>query len=329
MKYLVAGIGVLASLHLATVAKATSPRAYASIALGADLTSLDIHGTTQFKQFASNDLDDTDDADDKDVVASINETFLDAHANLSGAAHASIGDLGINFVGSVNTVPAAPPFGGPSSTTAYRVYGVTFWSDVLRLDLRNPGFFPTIINANLSIDGRFGYASGGQSPGSLRGTLYLDDLSKNSGFPATLPPSPFGQDTFGGVWGFTQQDPTTHINFDPPHLIPVTLVAVNGKDYEFVFEMVVLADAASGIGPLAVSGDFSGSLHWAGIESVTDEAGNPIPNDEWTLTSASGFDYTKPFQGPEPSSFLLLGMGGLAGLLASRRLKSARRRAVR
>ena len=50
--------------------------------------------------------------------------------------------------------------------------------------------------------------------------------------------------------------------------------------------------------------NISGSLHWGGIESLTDEFGNSI--DDWTITSASGFDYSKPFGVPEPSSVALL-----------------------
>jgi hypothetical protein len=48
----------------------------------------------------------------------------------------------------------------------------------------------------------------------------------------------------------------------------------------------------------------SRSLHWGGIEMVSDQNGNPI--DDWTITSESGFDYSKPFGVPEPSSILLL-----------------------
>jgi hypothetical protein len=57
-------------------------------------------------------------------------------------------------------------------------------------------------------------------------------------------------------------------------------------------------------GSVTISADVSGSLHWGGIESVTDEFGNLIT--DWTITSASGFDYSKPFGVPEPSSVLLL-----------------------
>jgi hypothetical protein len=64
------------------------------------------------------------------------------------------------------------------------------------------------------------------------------------------------------------------------------------------------------------SADVSGSLHWGGIQSVTDEFGNPI--NDWTITSQSGFDYSKPFSVPEPSSLLLLLMVLCARLALAR-----------
>ena len=60
--------------------------------------------------------------------------------------------------------------------------------------------------------------------------------------------------------------------------------------------------------------NFGSTATWQGITSLTLNDGTPLGN--WTLSSASGFDYSQPV--PEPGSCLLLA-GGLALLAALRR----------
>ena len=60
-----------------------------------------------------------------------------------------------------------------------------------------------------------------------------------------------------------------------------------------------------------LSADFSNTLAWGGITSVTDVAtGQPLT--DWTVTSASGFDYSQAYV-PEPCglALLLLGLGAV------------------
>jgi hypothetical protein len=63
-------------------------------------------------------------------------------------------------------------------------------------------------------------------------------------------------------------------------------------------------------GTALLTANFSSSLKWGGIESVTDLEGNPIPREDWTITSESGFDYSRPFdeQVPEPASLGLISL---------------------
>jgi hypothetical protein len=61
-------------------------------------------------------------------------------------------------------------------------------------------------------------------------------------------------------------------------------------------------------------GDASHTLRWGGITSVVD-ADTGLPVTEWTLTSESGFDWTRPAVVPEPAvpALALVALGGLAG----------------
>src|SRR5262249_50875912 len=75
-------------------------------------------------------------------------------------------------------------------------------------------------------------------------------------------------------------------------------------------------------------GDVSHTLTWGGITRLTDlDTGEGIT--DWTMTSASGFDYTpaagsRPRAGPQPPSLVLLGtgLGGCLGLVLLRRRRS-------
>ncbi len=66
---------------------------------------------------------------------------------------------------------------------------------------------------------------------------------------------------------------------------------------------VLSNDYYRGGSALAV-GNFSHTLIWDGITSVTDEFGNPV--SDWTLTTESGVDYAHAIQVPEPSTAVIL-----------------------
>jgi hypothetical protein len=90
------------------------------------------------------------------------------------------------------------------------------------------------------------------------------------------------------------------------------------------FRVTLRGEADAGGATTIFGGDFSGSLHWGGIQSVTDLNGNPIPDGHWSIRSASGFDYSKPFSVPEPSAFALASLGMLGIVATGRRRFRAR-----
>jgi hypothetical protein len=119
---------------------------------------------------------------------------------------------------------------------------------------------------------------------------------------------------------------------NPPSSIPVSFVVRVGSPFHLTITLDALASAVadSGIDPQNPGtasadsiADFSHTLSWGGITSVTDSDGNPIT--DWTVTSDSGFDYSQPFVDvPEPSTlaFLAIALPGL--LLVSRYCRQRR-----
>jgi hypothetical protein len=111
-----------------------------------------------------------------------------------------------------------------------------------------------------------------------------------------------------GTLSFAVTAPLLNIdtNISAPDLFTADIKMPNDIGNRIGFTLTLLAeDSAQGTTLAQIEGFYFGSLHWGGIESVIDSSGNVIPQDQWTITSASGFDYSKPFV-PEPSSIFLL-----------------------
>src|SRR5262249_52438595 len=93
-------------------------------------------------------------------------------------------------------------------------------------------------------------------------------------------------------------------------VIPLLYPIVNGIENDLTVSLILSGDARSTTDPRAASsntatidGDFSGSLHWGGIQDVEDANHNILTG--WTITSGSGFDYTQPYSVPEAGPSIL------------------------
>ena len=81
-----------------------------------------------------------------------------------------------------------------------------------------------------------------------------------------------------------------------------------GQRIPFFYEFVIDYKARGGGRVDAfIAADFSGSIHWGGIERVVNATTGEVLQD-WTIESESGFDYSRSFEAqvPEPTSMLLL-----------------------
>ena len=105
----------------------------------------------------------------------------------------------------------------------------------------------------------------------------------------------------------------------PNTSIPVEFTFTNGQPYIIGFELAIFGNVLAERDNLALfEANFADTLLWGGIESVRD-ATTGAPIDDWTITSDSGFDYSKPANIPEPSTAALLVIGCVVGLVAHRR----------
>jgi hypothetical protein len=261
---------------------------------------------------------------EKDAIAN----HGDATAEVYATVRAQPGRVGIGFDGSI--ISTSGPFVGGviqgASGGSVQHDAKAGWLEFIVPRVRNKAMGqPIVFNTLLVIEGSMGAAiTGGQHnlPGKVEHYLEFFEDSTNS----TLPDPPYGGSPgfAGHFWARQIEEPrnNAHILELPPDIIRVRHEMGNGLSYTLAHTMRLFgnADAANG-GTTAFSADFSASLKWGGVESVTDLAGNPIPREDWSIESESGFDYSKPFGVPEPSSILLLG-----SLLCVKALRRSRRK---
>lgn len=161
---------------------------------------------------------------------------------------------------------------------------------------------------------------------SVSGSLGVN--SNNQGSAGAL-----AQVNAAGVSGFI----THQISIDsstastgslPPYITFEAAVRFGQPDFTLIFLSLrtsSTSSALSGSNPqwAASSADFFSSLEWDGIVSVRDSSGNLLT--DWSVTSASGFDYTRSYDAqiaavPEPEIYAMMGLGlSLVGFATRRR----------
>ena len=146
------------------------------------------------------------------------------------------------------------------------------------------------------------YAVGAGSGGDLTVRLFSSaDLVK-----------PYPQGYVGRVKADTTSGPI--VNDPPIGFIPVTMIMRDGEPFTIDYTLELLCTASAYLNTNAqsdvftaayVNADFSHTLQWGGITSATDfDTGLPVT--DYSLISASGFDYRYPTPVPEPAAGAML-----------------------
>jgi hypothetical protein len=255
------------------------------------------------------------------VAASILTATVNGHQNFGAASmfidisgRARVGDLGLSASG----------FAGASTRGSWAAAnggGTASWVDVITI---TTGAVPLgeriFMEASMNLFGILDAIASGQ--GRAGAVLTITDLAT---------PSLVG----GGALARVEYDLFRGIFIDQPvdDVLPVRLTLTNGARVPFGYAMSLgiggsSDEASSGGGFGTLPGSMNAdaiainSLHWGGIQRVTDRFGNAIGS--FTVESDSGFDFSLPFASsvPEPSRSALM-LAALVGVWTWRRWRIA------
>jgi hypothetical protein len=243
------------------------------------------------------------------VAASIVTTILSGHQNYGDASmfidvsgRARVGDLGLSIRGYAGGGATNSWANAEGSATASWLDVITLTTDAVPLGEQ------IIMEASLNIFGILNAIASGQ--GRAGAVLTIADL----GAPSLLNGSMLAMDIFDLANGTFLKQPVGDV-------LKVKMTLTNGARVPIGYTMSLGAGGASD-GDSTVSGAAPGSmnvdaiaidsLHWGGIQRVTDRFGNAV--GPFTVASDSGFDFSRPFANsvPEPSglALMLAALGG-------------------
>lgn len=254
------------------------------------------------------------------VPASILSTVLNGHQNFGDASmfidvsgRARVGDLGLSVSGYAGGAAARSWAIAEGSAQAS-------WRDVITITTNAvPIGEQIVLEATLNLFGILDAIAAGE--GSAAATLTIQDLGA---------PSLSG----GGFLGMTIYDlaRSTFVDIPVVDFLPVRMTLTNGARTPIGYLMSLGASAlsdgdergpASAVpGSANVSGIAIDSLHWGGIQRITDRSGNALGS--FSVSSDSGFDFARPFANSvaEPSAMALM-LAALGAGFASRRRRAS------
>jgi hypothetical protein len=242
-----------------------------------------------------------------DVLAGGSLAPYTDYASAGFSAKAKFGTLGVEFDATTQSQNSTVI---PDDTTA-NVSGTVSasWEDITTLDsdILTPGT-PLRATAKLILSGSVSAVSfGGISPGAHYTGGSVTATLEGIGFPAPTQEAD-SNDNIAHSFIATQQ---------PQGVIEIQIDTIAGEAEDFGEKLTVSGNAGArtigsfppspGAVGTSVGAALGGTLRWGGITSVIDlDTGLPVEN--WTVTSASGFDYSKPAPEftPEPATITLI-----------------------
>jgi hypothetical protein len=268
----------------------------------------------------------------------IGKSFGDTLGNVMSSGQVSVkagnGKLGVSTEVDMSV---GPPPNGPGSyfykEASAEARGTAVLSDTLTVNDGSPGS-QVVMHAQLMLNGIENLNVLGEFPQGMPnddridGTAHITVSITGQFIAVSQGPNPH---QLGDAGAAVEQDysggsSVVNAGGPPPSIIFLDETFVAGVPQTLAYTMSVdtygamqnYDDINKQTGSIFAVGDYADTLAWDGITSVTDTSGHPITG--WTVTSASGFDYTQAV--PEPSTAVLAVLGGIAVAIAARRRTS-------
>ena len=235
-----------------------------------------------------------------------------ADMSISGFASSKAGTLKASLSGSLNVKSANTGTFRVSTGFLQVAFAEAGWLDVAVVEGLQAGRKITF-NAVLMLDG-------GLEAAVDRGNPSADTVFSRAdvGLLGT------GINAISGI-AREQIGPEQHLRLPVPSSIPVHTTMVVGELQQIGYTLraggslgaIASGAAIPGTNTVSFGSDFSHTLRWGGVTSITDfETGEVLSG--WTIRSDSGFDYSMPAPVPLPATLPLL-LTSLAGLIRMRR----------
>jgi hypothetical protein len=245
-----------------------------------------------------------------------------ARAYATATAFADTGNLQVGFGGAVTGSTAGGNEEFHATISSGRVQAR--WQDSAIVTGNTPGGRLITVNGFLVVSGMFALnVSGNPTPTNdpansvtAQSTLRLSiDSGGSIMSDSNLPPPPYQ----GSLWGVANAslDPRVpSYMYQPQSIIPFKYFLREGVAFTIDYTMEVSGSAmvsrpfrfapnTHSVAEVYFDADFTHTLNWGGITSVTDtQTGAPI--EGWTITSASGVNYANAV--PEPAGMMVLGL---------------------
>jgi hypothetical protein len=246
--------------------------------------------------------------------------FKDASISFNATASADYGQLKVGSLSFWN-------ISDTGTKQSYNVYNDATvsarWIDVANVNVpgRTSGYLDvrTFLRVSGNMEGTAS-AEGNVQNNRAEGQLQLDITSSNSSITI--------DNGFAMGRLLVNSVHSNELNILPPDVIPVRFLYEIGKPFsiDFTLSLHTYGTASSGYADtstvlMSTDADFTHTVSWGGISEITDHATGEVI-DNWTITSESGFDYSRPFPVPEPSTFVLAAIG-IAAICTKRHFASA------
>jgi hypothetical protein len=273
----------------------------------------DLKGFTQNPPISSDGLRDEDLPDSNqsggrmDASASAPLDLLDSHATAKASANAQIGKLGVSVLASGVGAPKGRNITDAFGNTIFvgggyaspATFASATWLDTLTLSSASRGNAIRAVYF-VSIDGDLGASKSGPSAfaqvvfsvsNPINSILQIPNNIRAEAFKSSF--TNIEEDVPGGfrVTVFPTVEPFT---------IGLTMI-LSGQGATADVSNSATWDGQA----IGYFGEVGQSLTWGGLEGVF-ALDNGEELHDWTMSSESGFDYSKPFPVPEPSSGSLL-----------------------